>query len=84
MFYYHQDFMETLVHQCANAKQVSKWKRQRMATVMRHDTRTYMLIAPCGNGRTEAEMVDVKFCPFCGVNLEEDEVVNERLKLELL
>ena len=81
MFYYHQNFMETLVHQCADADKKSKWARQRMAAVRRHDTRTYMLVM---KNDGDHEMVDVKFCPFCSARLDDEQIADKPLKLELI
>ena len=81
MFYRHNDYEETLVHQCADAKQKSKWGRQKMTAVMRHDTRTYMLVMKNDGGH---EMVDVKFCPFCAARLDDEQIADKPLKLELI
>lgn len=84
MLYRHKDFEETLVHQCADADKYIKSRRQEIANVRVHDISAY-LVVPVKRAYTQTtENVRIKYCPFCGVELEKDEQTVEYLDLELL
>jgi len=84
MLYRHKQFEETLVHQCADANKYIKSRRQEMANVRVHDISAY-LVVQIKEGYTNAVgTVPIKYCPFCGVELEKDEQTGEYLDLELL
>ena len=83
MLYRHKDFDETLVHQCADADKYVKSRRQEMANVRVHDISAFLNV-PVKRAYTQtSESVRIKFCPFCGVELEKDEQTGEYLDLEL-
>lgn len=94
MLYRHEDFMETLVHQCADADKYVKARRQELANVRKHDFQGYLSV-PVRDHKGEKdkhgnypivghETVYITHCPFCGIKLDEDETTGEFLDLKLL
>lgn len=84
MLYRHIDFEETLVHQCADADKYTKAHRQEMANVRRHDVSSYLHVPVYRAYGHTSEDVRIKYCPYCGVELEKDEQTGKFLDLELL
>ena len=67
MMYRHEDLADgTYVHQCKDAYKYNKQHLKKIARVQRHDFNTYMLI--------NKEIIHIKYCPYCGVKLEDDEI----------
>lgn len=94
MLYRHNDFDETLVHQCADADRYTTAHRQEIANVRVHDITAYLSV-PLRDYKTEKvkglnypiighESVRIKHCPYCGVLLESDEQSPDFLDLKLL
>lgn len=89
MLYRHNNFEETLVHQCADAHKYVKSHLQEMANVRVHDFSAYLSV-PVKDYKQDGypvvahETVPIKCCPYCGVVLEEDEKTGKTLDLKLL
>lgn len=86
MMYRHNDFMETEVHQCANADKYTTEHKQEIAMVRRHDMSTFIdVLAGCKlNGEKTYKTIHIKYCPFCGCDLAADESTGKALNLKLL
>ncbi len=92
MLYRHEDFTETLVHQCTDAHKYTAAHKREIANVRRHDVTAYLSIPIRDYKKTDEKgrypiishtSVSIKYCPYCGVNLETDEISGELLKLKL-
>ena len=86
MMYRHINFEESYVHQCADADRYTTEHKREMAQLRRHDCHTFMVIPASVklNGDTNYKIIPVKYCPYCGVDLEKDETTEKFLKLKLL
>ncbi len=86
MMYRHNDFMETVVHQCADADKYTTEHRRKIAMVRRHDVSTFIdVVTGCKlNGQKTYKTIHIKYCPFCGCNLAADEETGKTLNLKLL
>lgn len=80
MFYRHKDFMESYVHQCADADRYTSEHRAEIAMVRRHDIHHFLVVDV--NGKRDT--IHIKYCPYCGVDLDKEESTGEMLKLKLL
>lgn len=96
MLYRHNDFEETLVHQCSDADRYTKAHKQEMANVRVHDVSAYLSVPIKDYKHIEQdvkkprypiighETVRITHCPYCGVELEKDEQTGKFLDLDLL
>lgn len=93
MLYRHEDFEETMVHQCADADKYITSRRQEMANVRKHDISAYISVPIRAYDRPDEKghypiightSVAITHCPFCGINLDEDEQTGKTLDLKLL
>lgn len=86
MFYRHNDFAETLVHQCADSEKYTTDHRREIAMVRRHDMNTFIdVLASCKlDGKKVYKTIHIKYCPYCGVDLEKDQETGKVLNLKLL
>ena len=72
MLYRHEDYQESYVHICDDAH---KYQRSYIASRPRvtvHDVHAYMEIA--------GGLLHIKYCPYCGKELETDERSGEYYK----
>lgn len=94
MLYKHEDFEETLVHQCDNVQRFTMAHRREIANVRRHDVSAYLSV-PIRNYKARKdeggnypiighEQVAIDFCPYCGCNLDTDKISSKPLKIKLL
>lgn len=74
MFYRHINYQETEVHQCADIDKYTQEHKREIAHVQRHDVHTYFNVGE--------KNIYIKYCPYCGINLNTDESTNEYLKLK--
>ena len=75
MFYRHKDLQEGYVHQCADAHKYNKQHLQEIARVQKHDVHTHILIG--------TQIIPIKYCPYCGVELASDTETQEFLNIKL-
>ena len=94
MLYRHNDFEETLVHQCNDAHRYTMAHRREMANVRKHDVSAYLSV-PIRNYKARKdeggnypivghESVAITHCPYCGINLDEDKITGKVLDIKLL
>ena len=95
MFYRHKDFGETFVHQCSNAHKYTEAHRREIANVRKHDVAAYLSVPvrtySCHKFKElhgyypveRYEEVRITHCPYCGANLDTDEISGEYLDLKL-
>lgn len=69
MLYRHSDYQESYVHVCDDAHKYEKKYIKERPRIVVHDVRAAMKI--------NHKYYDIKYCPYCGKELDSDERTNE-------
>lgn len=69
-----KDSQEGYIHICRDSYKYNEKALKNRLPIYLHDVKAYTLIK-CERGY---ELKDIKYCPYCGVEIESDEYKNER------
>ena len=64
-----KDSAEGYIHLCADRHKYTKKALAERLQIKLHDITAYTLI----EGKNGVDMVRIKYCPYCGVEIEKDE-----------
>ena len=65
-----KDSQEGYVHLCADSHRYTKKALKERLPIYLHDIKAYTLIET----KNGCELIDIKYCPYCGVEIETDEM----------
>lgn len=71
-----KDSAEGYIHLCADRHKYTKKALAERLQIKLHDITAYTLI----EGKNGVDMVRIKYCPYCGVEIEKDEYEKENSK----
>lgn len=71
-----KDSAEGYIHLCADRHKYTKKALAERLQIKLHDIAAYTLI----EGKNGVDMVRIKYCPYCGVEIEKDEYEKENSK----
>lgn len=71
-----KDSAEGYIHLCADRHKYTKNALAERLQIKLHDITAYTLI----EGKNGVDMVRIKYCPYCGVEIEKDEYEKENSK----
>lgn len=71
-----KDSAEGYIHICADRHKYTKKALAERLQIKLHDIAAYTLI----EGKNGVDMVRIKYCPYCGVEIEKDEYEKENSK----
>ena len=71
-----KDSAEGYIHVCTDSHKYTKKALAERLQIKLHDITAYTLI----EGKNGVDMVRIKYCPYCGVEIEKDEYEKENSK----
>lgn len=64
-----KDSQEGYIHICNDSQKYTKTALKQRLPIYLHDVKAYTLI----EGKDGYNLIDIKYCPYCGVEIENDE-----------